>query len=317
MANFFDISNWEERKWYNTGGTRNKAVFQNPDNDSLYYFKTSLLKQDKDYKYEFWSEIIASEIGDYFGFNVLKYDIAYNGIELGCMSKLMIDNDESLIEGYRYLTAFNPAYSSEDKKSYTFQFIFNALNAQQSSTAINDVIKIIVFDSIIGNSDRHQENWGFIQRLISTPPKSEFFKFKFKNTGLTNVVMDVRFAPIYDSGSCLGREIVDEKIKQYLTDETMIQAYIKRGKSEIHWHGNKINHFELIKNIMKEFEQVVIGEIERVKQRFDRNKIEDIVLGIDKEMPSSLLGQKIPEDRKKLIIKLITLRCEQLISIIQ
>ena len=40
------------------------------------FFKTSLKKKEKDYTYEFWSEIIASEIGRLLGFDTLVYDVA-------------------------------------------------------------------------------------------------------------------------------------------------------------------------------------------------------------------------------------------------
>lgn len=145
IADFYDISRWQEQKHISTGGTRNKAVFLNPHDDAGYFFKTSLKKEDKDYKYEFWSEIIASEIGHLLGFDVLKYDIAYNGLELGCISKSMIPSkNESLIEGYRVLTGFDSSYTSENKKGYTFQFIRNALKHHGLGEAIEDIIRIIV-----------------------------------------------------------------------------------------------------------------------------------------------------------------------------
>ena len=75
MAEFFDISNWNEKPWYQTGGTRSKVIVENPANRKDYYFKTSLKKELKDYKHEFWSEIITSEVGTMLGFNMLKYDI--------------------------------------------------------------------------------------------------------------------------------------------------------------------------------------------------------------------------------------------------
>ena len=58
-----------------TGGTRDKAVVEDADGQ-LYFFKTSLKKKEKDYTYEFWSEIIASEIGRLLGFDTLVYDVA-------------------------------------------------------------------------------------------------------------------------------------------------------------------------------------------------------------------------------------------------
>lgn len=49
MARFFDISDWEEHEYLNTGGTRDKVVVENAEDGKLYFFKTSLKKKDKDY----------------------------------------------------------------------------------------------------------------------------------------------------------------------------------------------------------------------------------------------------------------------------
>lgn len=76
MAEFFDISNWNEKPWFGTKGSRSKSVVENPETGALCYFKTSLFKPDKDYKYEFWSEIIIDNI------NVLdNYEIRIVRIE--------------------------------------------------------------------------------------------------------------------------------------------------------------------------------------------------------------------------------------------
>ncbi len=49
MASFYDISDWEEHEYLGTGGTRDKVVVENAENNWLYYFKTSLKKGDKMY----------------------------------------------------------------------------------------------------------------------------------------------------------------------------------------------------------------------------------------------------------------------------
>ncbi len=52
---------------------------------------------------------------------------------------------------------------------------------------------MFIIDSLIGNTDRHNENWGFLLN---------------KNTG------KVEFAPIYDCGSCLNPMLEDEEIEE-------------------------------------------------------------------------------------------------------
>ncbi len=111
MAKLYNITEWSEQPWLNTGGTRNKKNYLNPADNELYYFKQSLKREKKDYKYEFWSEIIAYEIGQMCGFNILPYHVAVRGKEVGCISKSMINPDkEELVEGGRYIQAFDNSF---------------------------------------------------------------------------------------------------------------------------------------------------------------------------------------------------------------
>lgn len=266
MAEFYDISKWTERPYYQTGGTRNKVIVENPDNKLEYYFKTSLQRELKDYTYEYWSEIIASEIGSLLGFDTLRYDIAFNRVEMGCISKSMVTKGvNKLTEGISYLTGYDTTYDPMDKKSkneYSFQLICASLKYFKLDRYIENIIDVIILDSIIGNSDRHQENWGIIIEYDEVvriweemSRKGLSLKSLFSALGITSRVkedeettkllkeyhlkMPGRFSPIYDSGSCLGRELEDEKLKQMLKDSSMLEAYIRRGDSEIHWEGGK------------------------------------------------------------------------------
>ncbi|WP_310558493.1 hypothetical protein [Flavobacterium sp.] len=166
---FTDISGWHKNVHYSTGGTRSKYIALHPDTNEEYFFKGSKETPQGEIRYptEFWSEIVSSKIGQFLGFPMLDYNIAYNNKHkqrIGCFSKSMINNSmNQLIEGKRYLTSFDEKYNAEkDKKLYTFQFIKEALIKAHFENYINNIIEIIIFDSIVGNSDRHQENWGII-----------------------------------------------------------------------------------------------------------------------------------------------------------
>ena len=347
MATFFDITLWEEKPWYQTGGTRSKVIVENPANQKDYYFKTSLKKEQKDYKYEFWSEIIASEIGSTLGFNMLRYDIAYKNGDIGCISESMvIEGQNKLTEGISYLTGYDVSYNpkhKDSKKQYSFQLIKNTLSFYKIESFINNIIEIIIFDSIIGNGDRHQENWGIIteyndviksiEELAKKDKKSfverQLFSLlktlsRIKKNDIAGVVKDLQlifsvagvFAPIYDSGSSLGREKEDEKIQQLIKDSMMMEAYIRRGDAEIHWNGEKLNHFELIQEINKEYPDIVTNVIEKIQANYSIDKIQEIVRNVDVNLPNELILYKLPDKRKEFVIKLITLRIEKLMSII-
>lgn len=282
MVKFYDISAWEEQRHYNTGGTRNKCVVINNEDNGIYFFKASYKKEVLDYEYEYWSEIIASQIGGYFGFDVLHYDVAVNNDKMGCLSKSMIDSkrNEALMEGYKLLIAYDQAYDIKNKSLYTFQLINKALKHGKFDY-IHDIVKTIIFDSIIGNGDRHQENWSLI------------------------VSANHRYSQIYDNGSCLGREISEEKIPLFLLENSdKMKSYIRRGPSEIYWEGKfkKLNHYDLILKLMESgYKAEVEQEIKRVRGKFDEDKIRNIVIHIDNCLPNELEIHKIPKERKELI----------------
>jgi len=345
-ASFTDISEWQKNYHYSTGGTRSKYIAVHPENNTDYFFKGSKETPEGDIRYptEFWSEIVSSKIGKFLGFPLLDYNIGYdenNKQKLGCLSKSMITEPSGkLTEGITYLTGANQNYNPEkDKKKYTFQFICTALEAFKLERYIKNIIEIIVFDSIISNSDRHQENWGIIRatRIIELKNKekkegdgfwkktTKFLKSKEKvihKIEINDVVYQIstkfEFAPIYDSGCCLGREHSDEKISKYLKDSQMINAYINNGKSEIHWEENnsKSKHFELVNFLLEKYPDDTKSYINRVKTIYNEDEIKSIIYNIDSSLPDYLIESKLSDDRKEFMFKLITLRIEKLLQLI-
>lgn len=316
VTRFYDISEWEEHEYLNTGGTRDKAVVEDSSDGQLYFFKTSLKKKEKDYTYEFWSEIIASEVGQMLGFDTLHYDVAANKETLGCLSKLMINpSKEQLIEGYNWINLYLGTYDAEDRNAYTFQVIDDTLKHLFLGKGFTEkLISILVFDSIIGNEDRHQENWGIIVSTEITEESRGFIFSKKTPVPKTTYI----FAPIYDSGSSLGRELREEKVEQMLTDKVQLDAYINRGQSEIHWEGErgKQKHFDLLNKISKiGYKHIISGETERIRKLYDKERLISTILHIDDSLPDAFKSQKIPDKRKELLIKLLTLRIERLLSL--
>jgi hypothetical protein len=353
---FTDITNWNLNVHQSTGGTRSKRIATEPISGEQYFFKGSKELDTGEIRYptEFWSEIVASKIGAVLGFPMLDYNIGYNNNlnqKIGCLSKSMIVSGENkLTEGKNYLVGFDGSYLPEkDKTLYTFEFIFEALKAFKLEIYIEKVLEIIIFDSIIGNSDRHQENWGIITnfRRPSIPrahkdtvaPENFFGRVtRTMRNFMANIVITNNdtaprydagtlrleagflphdFAPIYDSGCCLGREIVDDRVRKMLSDRQMLESYVRKGKAEIHGNDNKKkSHFELIQSVKTKHNDYVLSLIKRTRERYQEGMLEDIVIGIDEHIPSSLVECKLSNERKELMVKLITLRLETLFQII-
>lgn len=351
MPKLFDITNWNQQPWVSTGGTRSKKYVQSPDG-KYYYFKKSLKKPGYEYFYEFWNEIIATELGNMLGFNMLRYDLAIDGNEMGCLSESMISADgEELIEGGKYLQAlenqFNPELK-EARKMYSFQLIENALTEFKLHDYLDKIIEVIVFDAVISNGDRHQENWAFISAISFIPatmkemenvlqsgqmehlPKwireNRFFKrvFDYEKKEIKPEARLVQlymqqvkgFAPIYDSGSSLGRELSEEKIQTLLSDEKQFEAYLRRGSSEIHWENGKLNHFDLITKLLESsYSEIVCNTVKRIDEQFNEHSLKKIVMEVDDSVPENFKNYKLSEGRKRLIIKIITSRIQRLKSL--
>jgi hypothetical protein len=355
-ATFTDISSWQKNIYYSTGGTRSKKIVIHPITNDEYFFKGSKVNKKNGetlYPTEFWSEIVSSKIGQFLGFDMLDYNVAYDindRQKIGCISKSMVLNSENnLTEGITYLTGFDPKYNPEkDKNKYTFQFIQNALIYFNFNDYIKNIIEIIIFDSIIGNSDRHQENWGIIMYYRNSIDKideellnskinfwkkidmkfnrflNEFFILLHKekreisrvNLKLHSNITLHKFAPIYDSGCCLGREREDEWVKKAIENSEMIEAYIRKGESEIHWEGllKKRKHFELIELLLQQYPTETKRFITRVRDKYNSEVIKELIENIDIDVPNDLINFKLSETRKQLMFKLVTLRTEKLIQ---
>jgi hypothetical protein len=336
MPQYLDITNWSIQPYFSTKGTRDKSVLLSPAGEQ-YYFKTSIYKPGKDFKYEFWSEIIAYEVGSSLGFNVLKYDVGFSKTKIGCICKSMIERkNEILTEGVQYLQGYDPNFAageSKGGKAYSYQLIYNSLAKFRLQDFQDQLIEIIIFDAIIGNGDRHQENWAFItdhtalqktfvdfvrdlrklvrnKRAWMAAPKIFRLlirKLYFKSTSrefrdevlFANFTWNknIRFAPIYDSGSSLGRELNEQRVAELLRNQEALHRYLDNGLSEIHWDGVKLTHFQLIQKVLEEVPSKRT-RIQQLVQSYSELMVHDILQKIDHELPEQFVHVKMPVERK-------------------
>lgn len=302
---FINVSNWETAE-FSTKGTRDKGTVVCPTDNCYYFIKFPMKRENRDYSTETWSEIIVYEVGKLLGFNVLEYNFALMNGRAGCISKNMVNPDETLVEGDSILVGYDNSYSPEDKSmynKYTFSFVMSALEYCDLKEYQADFIKMLVLDAVFGNSDRHQSNWGFIEHFVLDDRK---------------IKVEKRFSPIYDSGCCLGREFSEEQILTYLSDHNKFTKYIRKGVAELRTDDNpdkKKSHYDLLSFILKhpQWAKYLKVVIENVVSNYNKQEVADIIYSIDNPLPEDIRQiHGISENRKSFITKVIDARINRL-----
>lgn len=352
---FIDTTNWHELTWYNSGGTRAKKVLQDPDGNE-YYFKCSERKQAKNgkpekyYKYEFWNEIIAYQLGKNLGLDMLRYDVAVFAGEIGCISpKMTITDEEQLLDIGRFMTALNPNFLPEDnttRTEYTFQLLEQTLNHFKLHNYWHFFLQTLLFDAIISNTDRHQENWAFVgkntfmvnvlNQVEEEVKRNGFEKAKWiirkfykrfidkeknqLNAAGKQMILETiniaKSAPIFDSGSSMAWELTDDRVDFYLANENELFKYIQNGKAELHWNGKKISHYNLIEELLNSSYFGEVKNASKFLQEWQDDLISTILENTELLIPEEWKTYCIPDNRKMLIQKLIILRFQRLNKLI-
>ena len=169
-----------------------------------------------------WAEKIAEEVAKNLGIDCATVELALSGKEQGSATKSFLDGGWELVHGNQLLKTYIPHYE-EDKRFrqslHTLENIFSAVDFMFDSTDAPDVKRKLasyfVLDALIGNTDRHHENWGALRNL--------------EHDGCTDLI-----APTFDHASSLGRELLDER-RHMLLREDRVGTYAEKGRGAIYW----------------------------------------------------------------------------------
>ena len=172
---------------------------------------------------EHWAEKIAAEIASVLGIEHARVELAeFEGI-LGSTTKSFVKSPEQLIHGNQLLSRvfldYDPARTFH-QSSHTLSNIWMTLDhvfihEEGRKGAKRRLSEFIVLDALIGNTDRHHENWGVLRRQIEgrTPG---------------------RVSPSFDHASSLGRELPDRHRNRILREQE-IGTYSERARGAIYW----------------------------------------------------------------------------------
>lgn len=273
-----DTSLWERDLKSQASGTRSKFWLFEPGLNHKYATRY-LFKLPTEGTGGHWAEFIASKVGDKLGFNAADVKLAINMGTVGTISKNFRKKTEEFYEGGDLFLARFPDFDRRSLTNYEMPYILQFLSAYDLE---KEFVSIPVFDALIANNDRHCDNWGVLSGTKG-----------------------YRLAPIYDNGSSLGFNVVEDKKQKMLTDNRMLEGFCNRGKSCIGLpNKRKPKHFEILtflnQSLPQEFE-VVIKRLNKLNEGILGTVIRDIpsdtMSDLDKEWVVRLLMY-----RKKWII---------------
>lgn len=105
----------------------------------------------------------------------------------------------------------------------TIETLFTNAKAREHTSL--RMVGYLIFDALVGNTDRHHENWGMVIKLLTEPPAD--------TAAETPRQFQVSLAPTFDHGSSLGRELLGERARQLLADREGIKRYIRKATGGI------------------------------------------------------------------------------------
>ena len=218
----------------NYKGSEKKKTLIYKDKKYLVKFPDPVREKNKNISYinNAFSEYIGSNIFKIIGFktqNTVLGKYEYNGKEkIVCACEDFTDDENVLYEFENLALSTNPDKKIETELNDIMEVIEESkmINNKETREKFWDMF---IIDSLIGNTDRHNGNWGFLLN---------------KNTG------KAEFSPIYDCGSCLNPMLEDEEIEKI--NETELKNLAINCYSCLKENGKKINYIIYIKQTKNE-----------------------------------------------------------------
>ncbi len=176
--------------------------------------------RDEPGKAEHLAEKIACEIASLLNVECADVELAEFQQLRGTVAKDFRKPEEVLVHGNEIIAGWVTDYDPERKRrtsDHTWSRIHQAISSvcgDRCEQDLGQLASYLLLDALIGNTDRHHENWGLLR------------------SGL-GATANHRLAPSFDHASSLGREMRDER-RVHLLHEMKVEDYVRSGRGAIH-----------------------------------------------------------------------------------
>lgn len=243
-------------------GTKIKFWYRSEDTDTNWLFKYPRANTG-----EHWAEKIAAEVAGSLGIVHAKVELATYKGDRGTITESFARRGRELLHGNNMLAILMPDYDAHQRfhqSHHTLSNIWEALELFFKSNRRIEVTKrhfasYLILDALIGNTDRHHENWGVHIRLT--------------RGSWTSLLV-----PSFDHASSLGREL-DDTHRDRRLNEKLVGRYSERGHGGIYWRedeGHGPSPLELVRRAVSDY-PVHFSPVLLRLQSLDDNLFEEIV----------------------------------------
>ena len=213
---------------------------------------------------EHWAEKIAAEVAQILEIPRAQVELAVcRGIR-GSIAKSFRKGNESLIHGNEYISDLVFEYQQYDdqipsydagkrfgQSQHTLRTIFIAVSGNEAHFA-----EYVLLDALIGNTDRHHENWGWV--MDNDDPEW------------------IQLAPSFDHASSLGRELSDER-RELLLHQGRLGLYSEHARGGIYWterDDRGPSPLQLVRLAVNEYPDAFISGLSKLSNVTDENILE-------------------------------------------
>lgn len=279
-----DITNYKQ-EINNYGGSELKATYIINGEKYMVKMPDPIRKKTLDLGYmnNQYSEYIGCHIFESVGIPVQKTMLVKlnkdvkEKIAVAC--KDFLNSGEELIE----ISNVSLSLSTEKKYKISIEDVYEIINKMSvnykldENKLISNFWDMFVVDALIGNTDRHFGNWGFIKKddIIS-------------------------FAPVYDCGSSLHPLLSENEQIKLMSDSIAFKNSSYNIASVYTMNNKKIFYHEIFKNPPVDLKEA----IKRIVPKIDMEKIKEIIASTE----------GLSKTQKEYYFKDILLRKEEILD---
>lgn len=190
-------------------------------------------------------EQFLTRLGQDLGFRMADSKLMWAHGQLRFCSRYFLKPGESLVHGAEIFWGYlddqqfveDIEAADESRNVFSFQVVQDAIlhaYPDEAEDIVGEFVRMLLYDAIVGNNDRHFYNWGVISH-----PEAKIRPY---------------FSPIYDTARAFYWNASESKLKVLYADKNQYRVKLKKyaelSRPKIGWDGAmNLNHFDLISKV--------------------------------------------------------------------